>query len=326
MTGALLLAGYALLLAIGVPKLLVHGTWSSRAPRLAIAAWLSATVALFSTLMFTALSLAIPGVHVSTNLELMLQACWAALRASYATAVGAALGGIGLTLGVGVLLRVSFCVIRAVRHTHREANGYASALGLLGQMDADLGAMVVAHEVPAAFCLPGRRGTVVISSGALSTLTKPELAAVLAHERAHQQGHHHVLLAVVEGFAASFGRVPLLRHSAEQVRYLIELLADDAATRRGDRLTLAEALVSFAASGIVPSGGALAVASGALPRMRRLLAPRTQLSTTQRMAAVSVTVLLLATPLLMILLPALTSHMVLCPDRMPLSAALACLR
>jgi hypothetical protein len=97
----------------------------------------------------------------------MLQACWAALRASYTTAGGAALGGIGLTLGVGVLLRVSFCVIRAVRHTRREANVYASALGLLGQADPDLGAMVVAHEVPAAFCLPGRRGTVVISSGAL---------------------------------------------------------------------------------------------------------------------------------------------------------------
>ena len=38
---------------------------------------------------------------------------------------------------------------------------------------------------PAAFGLAGRRGTVVVTSADLNTLSVDELAAVLAHERTH---------------------------------------------------------------------------------------------------------------------------------------------
>jgi hypothetical protein len=325
MTAAALLAGYALVLAVVVPKLLLHGGWQARAPRLAIAAWLSATALFFLTVLLTALNLTLPGVHVSTNLALLLQACWNALRAAYSTTGGAALGGAGLTLGLGVLLRVSFCVIRTVRRAHRDADRYTATLSLLGRPDETLGAVVLSHEVPAAFCLPGRCGTVVISSGALATLTGAELAAVLAHERAHQRGHHHLLIAVVGGLADSFGRVPLLRHCLVQVRHLLELLADDAAVRGTDRLTLAEALVSFATAGTAAPAGVLAAATGALPRMRRLLAPQAKLSARQRAAVLSISVLGVTVPVLMVLLPALASHMILCPTQMP-SAELACIR
>jgi len=325
-TSVALLGGYALLLAVGVPALLLRGDWAGRAPRVALAAWVTAAVTFFATLLLAALSLAAPGVHVSTNLALMLQACWKALRNAYATPAGAALGGIGLTLGLGVLIRVSVCVTRAIRRTRRAAREQAAMINLLGRPDRGLGATVIAHDQPAAFCLPGRGGAVVISSAALATLGPDELAAVLAHERAHQAGHHHLLLAVVEGFADAFGRVPLLRHAAEQVAHLIELLADDTATRDHDRLTLADALVGFAGHRDQPARGVLAAATGALPRLWRLLTPAAPLSRGQRLAALTATVLLAAAPVLMIVLPALATHMVWCPSPMPADLAGACLQ
>jgi hypothetical protein len=324
MTGAALLAGYALVLAVIVPKILSLGDWPERAPRLAIAAWLAATAAFLVTVALTALSLAVPGVRVSSNLAL-LQACWSALRASYSTAGGAALGGTGLTLGLGLLAQVGFCVIRSVRRARRHAGHYSTMLGLLGQPDTALGAVVVTHEAPAAFCLPGRCGTVVISSAAVAALTDAELTSVLAHEKAHQRGHHHLLLALLEGLAQSFGRVPLLRDCLTQVRYLLELLADDAAVRCTDRLTLAQALVTFASAGNTAPASTLAVATGALPRMRRLLVPQAQLSTYRLAATWSATVLIVAVPALMVVLPALASNMILCPTQMP-AASLACVR
>ena len=325
MTTSVLLAGYALLLAVAGPRFLLLGDWPARAPRLAITAWLAVTAAFLVTVLLTALSLATLGVHVSSNLALLLQACWAALRASYSTTAGAALGGTGSALGIGLLARVGFCILRSVSRASRHAGRYATMLGLLGQPDTAHGAVVVTHAVPAAFCLPGRSGPIVISSAAVAALTEAELAAVMAHETAHQRGHHHMLLAVVEGIAQSFGRVPLLRHCLTQVRHLLELLADDAALRGTDRLTLAQALVSFAAAGPTAPAGAMAVATGALPRMRRLLAPRAHVSASQQAIAWSGSALIVAVPVLMVVLPALASNMILCPTQMPV-AALACVR
>ena len=41
---------------------------------------------------------------------------------------------------------------------------------------------------PAAYCVPGRPATIVLTSGALAVLDPAQLTAVLAHERAHLAG------------------------------------------------------------------------------------------------------------------------------------------
>jgi Zn-dependent protease with chaperone function len=51
-----------------------------------------------------------------------------------------------------------------------------------------------------------------------------QLAAVLAHERAHQRGRHHLLVSLAGSLAASFPRVPAFRHGHEQVARLVELI------------------------------------------------------------------------------------------------------
>ncbi len=68
-----------------------------------------------------------------------------------------------------------------------------------------------------------------------------QLAAVLAHERAHQAGRHHLLLSLAAVPAAAFPRVPAFRMARDEVARLSELAADDAAAARSPRLTMAEA-------------------------------------------------------------------------------------
>ncbi len=53
-------------------------------------------------------------------------------------------------------------------------------------------AVVLDDPRPAAYCVPGRPGTIVLTSGALAVLDPAQLAAVLAHERAHLAGRHHL--------------------------------------------------------------------------------------------------------------------------------------
>jgi Peptidase family M48 len=63
-------------------------------------------------------------------------------------------------------------------------------LGLVGRADAGLGAVVLEDLRPAAYALPGRIGTVVVTTGAVHGLPPAQLAAVLTHERAHTTGRH----------------------------------------------------------------------------------------------------------------------------------------
>src|SRR5262249_4994269 len=76
-----------------------------------------------------------------------------------------------------------------------------------------------------------------------------QLAAVLAHERAHLAWHHHRLVATARIAQQLLPFLPLMRETAAQVARLVEMHADDAATRTHDTRTLATALVLLAERG-----------------------------------------------------------------------------
>lgn len=122
------------------------------------------------------------------------------------------------------------------------------------------------------YCLPGRSRRVVVSSGAVAVLTEQELAAALAHERAHIGGRHHLLVAAAGAFSAAFGRVPLARIGGRTVPLLLEMAADDRALRGCSRDALATALYALAA-GRAPRRAFAAGGPSAAVRMRRILAP-----------------------------------------------------
>lgn len=107
--------------------------------------------------------------------------------------------------------------------------------------------MVVEDDRPIAHALPGRPGRIVVSTRMLATLTPSERRALLAHERAHLDGAHHLFVAAVDVAAAGN---PLLRPLMGPIRYTTERWADEtAAGQVGDRTTVARAVGKAALAG-----------------------------------------------------------------------------
>ena len=167
------------------------------------------------------------------------------------------------------------------------------------------------HPAPVAFCIPGARPLLVLSSGIVAELEPAQLDAVVAHERAHLAEHHHLLLLPFLAWRAALPVLPAADRAHDAVRDLVEMRADDVALRSLDgaepRRTLAAAIVAVAAGagGQLPDG-ALAVTGGSIAvRVRRLLAPAEPLPAAARWSALLSALALLLAPTLLLVLPAL---------------------
>ncbi|MEU2347992.1 M56 family metallopeptidase [Modestobacter sp. NPDC049651] len=166
------------------------------------------------------------------------------------------------------------------------------------------------HPAPVAFCIPGARPLLVLSSGMVAELDGDQLAAVVAHERAHLTEHHHLLLLPFVAWRAALPVLPAADRAHDAVRALVEMRADDVALRSLDgpdpRRTLAGAIVAVAgaAGGEVPAG-ALAMTGGPVAeRVRRLLAPAVPLPVAGRWGVLAAAVALLLVPTALLLVPA----------------------
>ncbi len=82
-----------------------------------------------------------------------------------------------------------------------------------------------------AYSLAGDPPLVVLSTGVRECLDEAAIRAVVAHERAHLQRRHHLLIAVAYAVAAGLWWLPLTRQSPSLVRTLVELDADAHAAR-----------------------------------------------------------------------------------------------
>ena len=87
----------------------------------------------------------------------------------------------------------------------RDRRRHRALLSLLAHGDPKVpGALVVDYPAAAAYCVPGLRSRIVISAGALDLLDQAELAAVLAHERAHLRERHDLVLLPFTALARAF--------------------------------------------------------------------------------------------------------------------------
>jgi Zn-dependent protease with chaperone function len=249
-------------------QLLAAADWPRRCPIAAIALWqalgLSWGLAAVGALAaFGVSGLTAPGATSLRRLGPLVAIHLISLAA------GAAL----LTLLCWILAAAVAAVLRA-RHRQR------TLLGLLAHDDPKVpGALVVDHPAAAAYCVPGLRSAIVISAGALNLLDIDELAAVLAHERAHLRARHDLVLLPFTALLRAFRWSATARAANAEVALLVEMLADDRARRRRPARELATALLRVGASGggLAPAG-ALAATGTALDgelaaRVARLLRP-----------------------------------------------------
>ncbi len=162
------------------------------------------------------------------------------------------------------------------------------------------------HAQPAAYCVAGRQPTVILTTGAVQALDPGQLDAVLAHERAHLTGRHHRLLAMARIGREVLPFLPLMRDAEEQVARLVELHADDAATRARDPRLLATALVVLATAAS-PAPALAAGATDSVQRIHRLLGPSEPLGRARRQLLRATAAALALTPVLLALTPAVVA-------------------
>ena len=207
-----------------------------------------------------------------------------------------------LALLCWVLLAASATVLLA-RRRHR------ILLSLLAHGDPKVpGALVVDSPAAAAYCVPGLRSRIVVSAGTLALLDAAELAAVLAHERAHLRARHDLVVLPFSALGRAFPRSRLVRQAHATVALLVEMLADDRALRHRPARELATALLRVGASGAgqAPSGALAAVPAPdgeTAARVARLLAPAPRLPVPLLALIWSTAAVLVAVPVALLLLP-----------------------
>jgi len=207
-----------------------------------------------------------------------------------------------LALLCWVLVAVSVAAVQARRRQR-------TLLTLLAHGDPKVpGALVVDYPTVAAYCLPGLRSKIVVSVGTLELLGRGELAAVLAHERAHLRERHDLVLLPFTALRRAFPRSATCTDAHHAVALLVEMLADDGALRTRPTRELVSALVRFGTAGTCPAPAGALSAGGAAgegemaARVSRLVQPVRRLPLAAVAAICCAAALLIAAPITLLLI------------------------
>ena len=306
MTVAAVLLVYAASAGTVGSRLLGRAGWALRAPLLGIGTYLAAAWSVVTALGLAGLTLAVHATALGGGLSHLIGACVLRLRDAYATPGGATAAGLGLTLAGAVMARTALTALTHLRAVRRQAVQHAQTARLVGRREPALGAVLVDHEQPAAYCVAGPHPTVILTTATLQALDPEQVDAVLAHERAHLASHHHRLLAIARIARQVLPFLPLMRDADTQITRLVEMHADDAATTDGDTGPLATALAVLAAAA-GPAPGLAAATTDAVQRIQRLLRPAEPLSRVRRQLLRAGAAALALTPVLLALTPAIVA-------------------
>jgi Zn-dependent protease with chaperone function len=302
---ALLLLGA--LAAVVAPRLLARAEWPDREPVVALWVWQCVVAAvllccvLSMTLSAAAAWVAVrghvfgPAPHSVVDAYALSDGSpWAA-----ATAVALACGG---AWTAAMLVRE---VLRARAHRRHSRDELLVRAPLLPGEEPDSGRLVVLEgERPDAWWLPGTAPQLVVTTAALRRLKGRQLDAVLAHEQGHARARHDWLLHCSAALAVGFPQVPVFAAFRDEMHRLVELAADDMASRRFGRLTIALALVELNEDRGVFGPGATPQAH--VPhRVNRLLTPPDRLTPSHRLRLTAAATLVPVIPLLVTFVPGL---------------------
>src|SRR6185312_14023785 len=332
LTASYLLLGLAIILAWPAPVVLSRSRWTSRSPFTALLLWQAIALAG---------GLSMIGAFLVWGLEPLGRNLLSALRGFWGVLVGEP-GADQLTvihvfaLSTSLLIggHLVFTLLLTTYKVTRQRTRHRRLLALLSGPSLSIpGAVVVEHQAPVAYCLPGFNGSLtVLSRGLLDSLDEEGLHGVIAHERAHLDQRHDLLVLAFESWHQALPWLPTSRLARRAVQELIEMLADDAALEQVSREDLLRSLVAVSAgmdtldgasratpgTGQPPTAGvgarpsAVPGPSAGLPggelsslRLRRLLSPVAELPAPGRVAVMATSVLLIIVPTLALVAPGL---------------------
>ncbi|HJX43777.1 MAG TPA: M56 family metallopeptidase, partial [Geodermatophilus sp.] len=219
------LAVLAALLAWPVPALLGRAGWPRRDPLVALVCWqaigLAGGLSIIGALLVHGLA---PWGHS------LPEAGWAVLTGEPARDPVRGDHWVTLTLAAVLALELLGVLALSWARTARARRRHRELLELVVRpADALPDARLLEHPAPVAFCIPGARPLLVLSSGMVAELDDAELAAVVAHERAHLAEHHHLYLLPFVAWEAALPVLPAAARAHAAVRELVEMRADDRA-------------------------------------------------------------------------------------------------
>jgi len=181
-------------------------------------------------------------------------------------------------IGLLATVAVAFAAARVLHVAVRRSTAVLDAHRLAHALpDTGSELSVIDTAQPQAFAVPGRPGRIVVTTGLLRRLDATERRAVLAHERAHLDHHHHLHHSAAHLSAAVN---PLLGRLPAAVERSCERWADEDAAHMCRRDTVADALTRAAISTPPPSATAVlaAAATDVADRVRALRAPAPRLA------------------------------------------------
>ena len=289
-----------------------HARWPRRSPAAAILLWQALGLAAGLAAVGTLIGLAVPGgnggvVRAALQADMPFRPD-GSLGVDGASTIMVAIRLACLAAGLALLGSLCWVLVAASAAAVQARRRQRALLTLLAHGDPKVpGALVVDYPTAAAYCLPGLRSQIVVSVGTLELLGRGELAAVLAHERAHLRERHDLVLLPFTALRRAFPRSATCTDAHRAVALLVEMLADDRALRGRPARELVSALVRFGTAGAWQApAGALAAAEGEVAaRVARLLQPVRPLPTATVAGICLASALLVAVPvtLLLVLLP-----------------------
>ncbi|NML54666.1 M56 family metallopeptidase [Streptomyces sp. R302] len=307
---ALLLLG--VLTALTAPRLLARADWAEREPVVALWVWQCVVAAVLVSFALS-MTFSAAAAWQAVRGQVFAHAPRAVLDAyelstdggpwSAALAVVLAAGG----LWTGAMLGREIGLARARRRTRRD-DLLVRAPQLPGE-EPDGGRLVVLEgERPDAWWLPGTAPRLVVTTAALRRLKGRQLDALLAHEQGHARARHDWLLHCSGALASGFPGIPVFTAFREEMHRLVELAADDVASRRFGRLTVALALVGLNEErGVFATPPGIGPEAGLPQRVDRLLTATPRLPAVHRLRLTATAALVPAVPVLIAFFPGLAA-------------------
>lgn len=288
---------YGLMVAVVGPPVLVRLTRRGIAPWLGVSAWLVAIAAVLLAWTATVVMVVGGAMPVWIRHAQWMADCFAWVTGSVEGRAGAVAHAGLMTVVAVVVVMFPFAVWRTGRGALRmraRSHRHARMARVIGHCMPGSDTVVVDTTDRIAYCVAGRPHTIVVTTGALAALTPDQLQAVLAHERAHLTGRHHLVLAAVRGMAAALPRMRLFGEGAADIARLLEMCADDTAARSHGRRALLGGLLALTGTQSAPAGALGAGGHDVVARADRLTISVSPVTHLRSRALLSVTTIAIA--------------------------------